>query len=292
MNGTRLSVCVPGATSQVMVDAARLAESFNLDVWAGDPRSHDRGDNADDSYVMAAAAAVAAVTSHVRIGVFLTLSGSAEPLRLAEDVGVVDQAARGRLELGLVVPAETSDSALASWEASARAMLNAWHDWPTTTGRSVATTPGPAQPWVPRLVAGPPDVAAAVADRLRGGAVVFGSDLDSIRPAGAGADDDGAGTVARRTVLAVRPPAAVRDWLAPDPLGAVMSLRAAVDRASAHGVMVMLDGDGSHRLVDDMEALGIVVGTGLRCSPHHAPYLVPDAWRWLTERRDLHHAPS
>jgi hypothetical protein len=47
--------------------------------------------------------------------------------------------------------------------------------------------------------------------------------------------------------------------------------------------MVLLDDAGGRRLVDDMEALGTVVGTGLRCSPHHTPYLVPDAWRWLTE---------
>jgi alkanesulfonate monooxygenase SsuD/methylene tetrahydromethanopterin reductase-like flavin-dependent oxidoreductase (luciferase family) len=265
-----------------------MAETFNLDVWVGDPRRDDRSDNADDSYVMATAAAVAAVTTHIRIGVFLTLDGSAEPLRLAEDIGVVDQAARGRIELGLVAPALGDHNSLASWEASAKAMLNAWHHWPTTTGRSVATTPRPAQPWVPRLVAGPPEV-AAIADRVRGGVVLFESDVDGLRSSSGDDGDDG--SVARRTVLAVRPPVPVRDWLAPDPLGEVTSLRAAVDTASAHEVMVLLDAGGGQRLVDDMEALGIVVGTGLRCSAHHAPYLVPDAWRWLTERGDLHHAP-
>jgi alkanesulfonate monooxygenase SsuD/methylene tetrahydromethanopterin reductase-like flavin-dependent oxidoreductase (luciferase family) len=286
MNGTRLSVCIPGASSQEVTNSARLAEIFNVDIWVGDPHRRDHRPHGDDSYVMATAAAVAAVTSHIRIGVFLTLDGSAQPIRIAEDIGVVDQAAQGRIELGLVAP--NGDSDLPSWETSARAMLNAWHHWPTSSGRTVATTPGPAQPWVPRLVAGPPSV-AVTADRLRGGVVLFDSDIGGVPPTGG---DNDADTIARRTVLAVHAPAAVRDWLATDPMDVVASLRAVVDRAGAHEVMMILPaGEGGERLVDDMEALGVVVGTGLRCSAHHAPYLVPDAYRWLTQRRDLHHAP-
>ena len=287
MNGTRLSVCIPGATAAVMVEAARLAESFNLDIWVGDPRAGARPANADDSYVMTTAAAVTAVTTHIRVGVFLTLDSSAGPLRLAEDVGVVDQAARGRLELGLVAPDDTDDRS--EWETRARALLGAWHHWPTTTGRDVAVTPAPAQPWMSRLVSGraPLD---AVADRLRGGVVVFAED-------GSDATAADLDTVDRRTVLATTPgpgDRSIRDWLAPDPLAAVTALRSAVDRARAHEVLVVLpqpSAQGGARLVDDIEALGIVVGTSLRCSPHHVPLLAPDAWTWLTERRHLHHAP-
>ena len=36
MNGIQLSVCLPGADAGTIVKAARVAESFNLDIWAGD----------------------------------------------------------------------------------------------------------------------------------------------------------------------------------------------------------------------------------------------------------------
>jgi hypothetical protein len=272
VNGTRLSVCLPGASARTAADAALLAETANIDLWIGDPRG-----SCDDSYVMAAAAAVAAVTAHIRIGVFLTLRGSATPLRLAEDVGVVDQASRGRLELGLVAPEE----GVAEWEAAVRSMLRGWHEWPAGGGRTVATTPAPAQPWLSRLVVGP----AATADRLRGGVVVMGD---------AGPLADPPDVADRRTVLVVEPElgdGGVRGWLAPDPYGVVAGLRAKVDGVGAHEVLVVL-GWPTPTLVDDIEALGVVVGTGLRCSAHQAPLLTPDAWRWLTELRHLHHAPA
>ncbi len=142
MNGTGLSVCLPGAPASVIVGAARLAESHNVNLWVGDPAAG--APNSDDSYVMTAAAGVAAVTSYIRIGVFLTLAGSATPLRLAEDIGVVDQASRGRLELGLVVSGEE-----ASWESSAGQLLRAWQEWPAGA-RTVAASPRPAQAWMPR----------------------------------------------------------------------------------------------------------------------------------------------
>jgi alkanesulfonate monooxygenase SsuD/methylene tetrahydromethanopterin reductase-like flavin-dependent oxidoreductase (luciferase family) len=278
MNGTQLSVCVPGADAGTIVKAARLAESFNLDIWVGDPQA--RAVNCDDSYVMTAAAAVAAATAHVRIGVFLTLNGSAEVLRLAEDIGVVDQASRGRLELGFVAP----NGDTAQWEKRARQLLGAWHDWPAGE-RTVSATPRPAQPWVSRLVAAEAD-AAAIADRLRGGVILLdGQTAPS-------ADSDGA---ARRIVMAVAPPmddGGVRGWLAQGVLERMTELRGRADRAGAHEVLFTLRDAGSGRLAADLEALGIVVGTSLRCARHKLEFLAPDAWNWLTELRHLHHAPQ
>ncbi len=278
MNGIQLSVCFPGADAGTIVNAARIAESFNLDIWIGDP--HARAANCDDSYVMTTAAAVAAVTSHVRIGVFLTLNGSAEVLRIAEDIGVVDQASRGRLEIGFVAP----DAAAEQWERRARQLLGAWHDWPAGDARTVSATPRPAQPWLSRLVAGGAG-ADAIADRLRGGVVLLDEHTVPSIPSEA---------AQRRVVMAVAPEwdaGGVRAWLADKVLERMVELRDRTDRIGAHEVMFLLPHAGSSRLVTDLEALGIVVGTSLRCARHKLEFLAPDAWNWLTELRHLHHAP-
>jgi alkanesulfonate monooxygenase SsuD/methylene tetrahydromethanopterin reductase-like flavin-dependent oxidoreductase (luciferase family) len=279
MNGIQLSVCLPGADAGTIVNASRLAESFNLDTWIGDP--HGRADNCDDSYVMTAAAAVAAVTSHIRIGVLLTLNGSAEILRLAEDIGVVDQASKGRIEIGLVAP----DGETAQWESRARRLLNAWHDWPAGDGRSVSATPRPAQPWVSRLVAGAAG-AIQLADRLRGGIML----LD-----GHAAPLNDPASACKRTVIVIAPAlgaGGVREWLADKVLERMVALRESADRVGAHEVLFLLPHAGASRLLTDIEALGIVVATSLRCARHKLDFLAPDAWNWLTELRHLHHPPD
>ncbi len=58
----------------------------------------------DDGYLpnfVPVAAAAAAVTSHVRISTDIALAPFAHPLRLAEDMGILDQLSGGRMELGL-----------------------------------------------------------------------------------------------------------------------------------------------------------------------------------------------
>jgi alkanesulfonate monooxygenase SsuD/methylene tetrahydromethanopterin reductase-like flavin-dependent oxidoreductase (luciferase family) len=279
MNGIQLSVCIPGADAGTIVNAARLAESFNLDIWIGDPQG--RAGNCDDSYVMTTAAAAAAVTSHIRIGVFLTLNGSAGILRVAEDIGVVDQASAGRLELGLIAPG----AAIEEWESCARRLLGAWHDWPAGDKRRVSATPRPAQPWMSRLVAGGAGV-IEIADRLRGGVVLL--DEHAV-PAG------GSDAAQRRVVMVVAPAmgaGGVRAWLADRVLDAMVELRDRADRLGAHEVLFLLPDAGPSRLVADLEALGIVVGTSLRCARHKLEFLAPDAWNWLTKLRHLHHAPQ
>jgi hypothetical protein len=71
----------------------------------------------------------------------------------------------------------------------------------------------------------------------------------------------------------------------------MVDLRGRADRAGAHEVMFLLADAGATRLGSDLEALGIVVGASLRCARHKLEFLAPDAWKWLTELRHLHHAP-
>jgi hypothetical protein len=280
MRSTELSICLPGADAGTVVTAARLAETANLGVWIGDPTG--QAVNSDDSYTLTAAAAVAAVTSHIRIGVFLTLTGSAPPLRLAEDVGVVDVASRGRIELGFVVP----DDDESGWEDLAGQLLRAWNEWPAGSGREVAATPRPAQPWVSRLVVGR-HASTSIADRLHAGVMVLEDDLTDEAPIGSG--------VGLRRVVLAAPPAVDQDgvvgWLANDPLQTVLDLRATADRLRAHEVMIRLDDVAPGRLEADINALGIVVGAGLRCSTHQTGLLVNDAWNWLRNLGHLHRAP-
>jgi hypothetical protein len=276
MNGTQLSVCIPGAPASLALDAARLAESHNVNVWIGDPAAS--APNADDSYVLTTAAGVAAATSHIRIGVFLGLTRSATPLRVAEDVGVVDQASRGRLELGLVVTGDEE-----AWLASARQLLRAWQEWPAGD-RTVAASPRPAQSWLPRLVVGGAD-AVTFATSMSGGVLV--QDGDGGRRPETGLDD-------RRVVLAVAPdlgPEGVEGWLAEDVLGTVRSLRGDVDRARADEVLFILP-VVPVRLARDVRALGVVVGPSIRCSAHHVEFIAPDSWNWLTRLGQLHHPPQ
>lgn len=269
MNGRRVSVSIPRADAAGVVRAAQLADTTNLDIWLGDPRG--QSESADDSYITTTAAAAAAVTAHCRIGLFLSLRGSGSPLRLAEDIAVVDQASSGRVELGLVAASDEPE-----WEQDAEALLHAWHDWPIHGGRSVAALPGPAQPWLPRLLVG--DV-FDTAERLGAGVLLFDRDQKIQSPVG---------TADRRIVLGVELSNSVRDWLADDVLGAMLALRAAADRCGAHDVVVVLNDFDPARLDDDMRLLGVVVGTSIRCPEHKVEFLALDAWRWLHGLTHLH----
>jgi hypothetical protein len=268
MNGRRVSLSIPGADAAVLTQAARLADQSNIDIWLGDP--HGGAPNSDDSHVLASAAAAAAVAAHCRIGVFLSLQCSGSPLRLAEDIGAVDQASGGRLELGLVVPVDGR----AEWEIDAQALLTAWHEWPLPDGRAVAALPGPAQPWLPRLVVGNWPGAA---ERLGAGVLQF---EHGTRPP--------VDRRQRRIVLGVDLPGSVRNWLESDPLGAMVDLRTRADASHAHDVVLVLRDLELNQLDDDLRLLGVVVGTSLRCPAHKVEFLALDAWRWLHELTHLH----
>ena len=97
--------CPPGSEytmadvyAQTMEQIA-LVDRLGLDlVWFSEHHF------VDDGYLpnfVPVAAAAAAITSRIRIGTNIALAPFAHPLRLAEDMGILDQLSGGRMELGL-----------------------------------------------------------------------------------------------------------------------------------------------------------------------------------------------
>jgi len=267
VNGIRLSLCAPGAGAAQLLALARPAEHWNLAaLWAGDP--HGRADNADDSYVTTSLAAVAAVTTDLRLGAFLGLPAPDRVVRTAEDAAVLDQASGGRLELGL----RAGDGAL---EGAVR-LLTAYHDW-ALPGRdeTVAVIPGPAQPVLPRVVVG--DEAAA--DALLAGRVLLAPEPAPRR------------AVPRRRLLAITPPLqdGVVAWLADDAVGRVLELRAQAAATGAQELLLLAPPDLAEA---DIQALGTVLVPALRAAGRDAEAIAADAWTWLTRKRVLHQPPA
>lgn len=277
MDGVRFSVILPGRSAADLMPVARWADVWNLAaLWVGDPAG--AAPNCDDSYVMTTAAALAAVTESLRLGVFLTLRGSASPERIADDVGVVDQMSSGRLELGLVP--DTGDT---TWMHAAAGLLGSWNGWPLgDSGDTVGVTPQPAQPMIPRAVVGSDELAAS----LGAGTIIAGDDpRASGRPSGSGVRS----RVVRLLELDLSD--GVQGWLAADPHGRIMELRGFAADAGATELALLVGPD--QRLTEsDVKALGIVVVPCLRAYAGHAHMIVNDAWMWLTERAHLHEVPA
>lgn len=268
MSGVRVSLAVPGATAADVVTMAKLAERWNLaSIWIGDPAG--KSEHSADSYVTATAGAVSAATTFVRIGVFLGLGSAKQVVRLAEDLGVLDQASNGRVEVAFVPPGEARET----WLGAVAGLLGAYHAWQVPGSEEVLPViPGPAQPELPRLVVD--DVAAA--DALRAGRLVSAPPADS------------PGLVGPRTMLRRPLTSPVREWLAEDPLGAILELRDAARAARARDLLLVADGSPSE---DDMEVIGTVVVPGVRCADRDVRAITNDAWNWTTTKRHLHTAP-
>lgn len=255
MSGLRTGLGLPGADAGTVVQAARLAEVWNVDtLWIGDP-AH-RATNADDTYVMVAAAAAATATTHLRLGVFLSARSSSPPLRIAEDIGVVDQISSGRLSIAFSpLDGEPADAA---WLADLQRIAGAHRGWDLGDGRRMPVTPSPAQPSVPM----------AVLDRA------------------------GDGT-ARPLTTAWSPVLLTVDWpdaTTPPPPGDLLHLKTRADDARAAEVILLADAAA------DLDAVFTVVGTVvapcLRAADHEVGILALDATRWLHERAALHHPPD
>lgn len=121
----------------------------------------------DDGYLpspLILAAAVAARTANVAISVNAIIAPFHDPLRLAEDIAVLDQLSGGRFSLTLAagyVPQELAMFDVAPGDRGARVeetvatLRNAWTGEPFSfRGRTVRITPTPAQPGGPPLVLG------------------------------------------------------------------------------------------------------------------------------------------
>jgi alkanesulfonate monooxygenase SsuD/methylene tetrahydromethanopterin reductase-like flavin-dependent oxidoreductase (luciferase family) len=121
----------------------------------------------DDDYLpspLVMAAAIAARTKNVRIGINALIAPFYDPLRLAEDAAVVDLLSGGRLDLTLAggyVGDEFDMFGVALSERPARvreavaALRAAWTGEPFEfRGRTVRIRPRPAQPGGPRIMLG------------------------------------------------------------------------------------------------------------------------------------------
>jgi alkanesulfonate monooxygenase SsuD/methylene tetrahydromethanopterin reductase-like flavin-dependent oxidoreductase (luciferase family) len=269
VSGLRVGLVVPGATASEMQGLGRLADHWNITtLWIGDPDG--RADNRLDSYVTAAAAAVAAVTSHVRLGLFLSLRVEKQLLRLAEDVAVLDQASGGRVELGLVPPGSDLDG----WTDGAARLLRAWNAWQIADSDEVVpVVPGPLQPVIPRLVVG----GGPAANALAGGRMV---------QSGAAADPS---PVPMRTVMRVPLDEAVAQWRADDVVQRVLDLRSDARQVGAQEVVFVLT---TVPTKTDVKIIGTVLVTALRAADRDAASVAGDAWSWLHQRAHLHAPPG
>ena len=253
MSPFRVSVGAPGADAGAVVRLARTAEECNLDaVWIGD--SAGAAANADDAYVMVTAAACAAVTFDIRINAFLSGRGSTTPLRLAEDIGVVDTIAAGRLSVAFV----SSEAPDEEWRANLDRILEAWRGWELPGGGSVSLTPGPAQPQIPAWQVGP--------------GPSLGKHLLPVREGG------------RSSPILVQP------WTAEARLPCVeevLKLASEVESADAEELLLTVDGS-SGQLEETARLLAAVLAPCSRACPDEIELLAHDARRWWEECSHLH----
>ena len=130
--------------------------------------------SSEDGYLpspLTMAAAIAARTSQIRIGINALIAPFYDPLRLAEDAAVVDQISGGRLDLTLAGGYVPDEFALFDVPPSARGarvreaiatLRAAWTGEPFEYhGRTVQILPRPAQPAGPPLMLGGSSEAAA-----------------------------------------------------------------------------------------------------------------------------------
>jgi alkanesulfonate monooxygenase SsuD/methylene tetrahydromethanopterin reductase-like flavin-dependent oxidoreductase (luciferase family) len=251
VSGPRLAVSAFGAAAAESMRLAAIAERHNIDaILVG---SIENGvPNSDDTYVAAAAAAAATHTTHLRIAVALDLRGSAPPLRVAEDIGVLDVMSAGRLEL-LFKPQPDP-----AWPRDLTAVLGAWSGWELDDGRTMPVTPSPVQPNIPAWTV---DTSA----RPR-----------TARPLSPGAS----------VIFADWPEAAY----VPD-VAALHELRRTRDEAGASTVVIDLGATPARHRAEAMAVLGTIVAPCLRCASDEVGILALDATDWLLRRPELHRPP-
>lgn len=211
-----------------------------------------------DRYVTMVASAIAARTRNARIGV--VLRSLDEPVRIAEDLAVLDHVACGRVDV-LVQRSQQSDERLTS-------LIAAWQGITTREGRDLPLTPAPMQPVLPVLVAEPrrpapgPHTGRSVA-------------LQSVCRSADGT---------RRRAAAVIGSAVaggVAGWVLKADIGDVLALRQRLHEEAVSDVVVEI-GEA-----DPVEPQLTVVQAILRpvlcCAEHEVELLLPDARSFLQD---------
>lgn len=140
----RTAVLMADGNGARWLEAACLAERLGITTfWIGDP-APDRADQFTGSYLAATAGAIFARTSALRVGLFMPVGDGPSPLRIAEDLAVLDNLSAGRVEYGPVVAPEDIGGTVA--------LRNAWRGWPLPGGGTVHVIPHPVQPAIPCLL--------------------------------------------------------------------------------------------------------------------------------------------
>lgn len=256
----RISIVLPSATAGEALAAAPLAERYGIDgLWLG---SLGQAPPMADRYALTALAGIGRITTELRLGVVLhglardELS-AAETIHLAEDLCAVDNISNGRLEIAFCAGEE-------GWAERAEFLLGLWsHGMELSDGLVVAVNPGPAQPWIPRLVLGDDEAAR---ERLGAGRWIRSG-------ASVGAGYRG------RTLLALAVDVPVADWLGDRPGERLAALRQEISAQRAAEVVFEL----TEASEDDFATLGTVVGPCLRCAPDQVERLAVHTVNWLRE---------
>jgi alkanesulfonate monooxygenase SsuD/methylene tetrahydromethanopterin reductase-like flavin-dependent oxidoreductase (luciferase family) len=167
--GLRFDLRNPGFAGVSMAD--RYQAALEMSLWAeqhgGLAVSISEHHGSDDGYLPSAlpfAAAIAARTSTIAIAINALVAPFYDPLRLAEDIAVIDQLSRGRLSVTLGAGYVAEEFAMFDVALNERAKLMtetvetlraAWTGEPFAfRGRMVRVTPTPFRDGGPQIVMG------------------------------------------------------------------------------------------------------------------------------------------
>jgi alkanesulfonate monooxygenase SsuD/methylene tetrahydromethanopterin reductase-like flavin-dependent oxidoreductase (luciferase family) len=209
---------------QAAVDMAAWADERGC-VSVGLSEHH----GSDDGYLpspLIVAAAMAARTQKVRIGIAALLAPFYDPLRLAEDLAVLDNLSSGRIDITLANGYRAEEFDMLGVPINERAkrteemvatLRQAWTGKPFEyRGRTVQVTPAPTRPGGPAIVlGGSSDAAARRAARIGDGfipsnAACWGAYRDEMQKLGKG--DPGPGMMTGQIVNTVLAKDADAGW--------------------------------------------------------------------------------
>jgi hypothetical protein len=263
MNGRRVSVMLSSTDAAAVLRGAEICERHGIDgVWVGALNTAAPS----TATLFTILGAVSARTSDIRLGAIFGL-GAGNPLHVAEDIGVVDQASGGRLELAVVN--DGSDG----WIERVATLLSGWSTWPYPVPDAVVVTPRPAQPFVPRLLV---RADASAAERVHAGVMLAASDVDVITSPVSIPRVAVCLPIADCRSLLRQPAAAFGD--------AVVAVRQRLDIVGADEIVLELAaGDPAFEAV--VERVAVVLGPAMRCVASDIGWLVPDAEAWRSGPR-------